>query len=89
MSRLFRSLVVLAITGAILAGPAFAGPGGPSYSGDPEIPNSTYLWNDVAPTIEVDRGDETVSESTRVPVHRSWMGQMMRISLKLAWLFPR
>jgi len=89
MSRLFRSLIVLAITGAILAGPASAGPGGPSHTGDPEIPNSTYIWNDVAPTTQADRVDAKVSEWTKIPVHRSWLSQMVSISLRLAWLFPR
>lgn len=90
MSRLFRFLVVLAITGTLLGGPAHAGPGGPSHAGDPEIPNSSYIWNDVSPVSSSDRVENKVPVWTvNKPVHRSWMSQIAQISLKLAWLFPR
>jgi len=91
MSRLFGFLVVLVITGTLLGGPALAGPGGPSHTGDPEIPNSSYLWNDVGPVTSSDRVESTVPGWTvdNRPVHRSLVGVIMQISLKLAWLFPR
>jgi len=90
MSRLLRFLVVLAITGALLGGPAYAGPGGPSHAGDPEIPNSSYIWNDVGPVIPGDRVENKVPAWTvDKTVHRSWMSEIVWLSLKLAWLFPR
>jgi hypothetical protein len=90
MSRLFGFLVVLAISGVLLVGPAHAGPGGPSHAGDPEIPNSSYLWNDVSPVSPADRVETKAPGWTLdKTVHRSWMSQIAQISLKLTRLLPR
>jgi hypothetical protein len=90
MSRLFGFLVVLVISGALLVGPAAAGPGGPSHAGDPEIPNSSYLWNDVGPVPPGDRVEINAPAWTLDnTIHRSWMSQIVQISLKLTRLFPR
>ena len=88
MSRLFGFLVVLVIAGALSAGSAQAGPGGPHNSGDPEIPNSSYFWNDVGPVSPSERL-EVPAWTVEKTVQQSWMGKIMQISLKLVWLFPR
>ena len=90
MSKLFGFLVVLVITGVLSAGSAQAGPGGPHSTGDPEIPNSSYFWNDVGPVVPSDRVENKVPAWTvEKTVHQSWMSKVMQISLKLGWLFPR
>jgi hypothetical protein len=90
MSRLFGFLVVIAITGTLMIGSANAGPGGPSHTGDPEIPNSSYLWNDFDPVIPSDRVEHKVPAWTfEEKVQQSWLSRIAQISLKLAWLFPR
>jgi hypothetical protein len=90
MSRLFGFLVVLALAATIWAGPALAGPGGPNHAGDPEIPNTTYLWDDDATSSPAPRVLEKAPDV--VPggaVHRNWLGRIMEISLRLARLLPR
>ena len=90
MQKSFRILMITLAATALVAGPAFAGPGGPGKeNGDPDIPNAPLRGDLVTVDVADAPAGTSVESSSRVivdPKADLWL-RLFRAYFRLAKVF--